>query len=359
MLQIRNGYVEYDTSHLVSDEILTYEQTIERLDKIEPKLFYNIVSSPDCRYEKYSGFGRIKSEFKEMNALDRFYNIIKTKKLFSNPKGYFVNKPNDEIQSKEIEDIKSVSFTLASIDELPEHFKARGSDFGFCFNHDFLLNNGITPVQYLNKNDNTFNAKLIFNSPHLAEINNVGKYDMKWENEWRIKGDLDFEICDIAFVIVPKEKYNEVLNWSVEEGYEFPIITSLPYKSHLEHLFFIPKMENGWNQIRYCASLNDNGFKMDPLEIERFSEEELRKFEEIHQKDLRCLVKNTILDCYELRFIRKFSRFLNKVKLQSLNGELLSKFTRYIANSNEPFLAESTLVNNLYTELFILDNKRK
>ena len=55
MIEIRNGNIEYSIGHLVQDKIETYPEIIDRLDKLDTQLFYNIISSPECRYEKKFG----------------------------------------------------------------------------------------------------------------------------------------------------------------------------------------------------------------------------------------------------------------------------------------------------------------
>jgi len=355
MLEITNGNIEYTTSHLRVEEITTYDKVIERLENVNTQLFYNIISSPDCNYERGYGKGRIREEYREMNAQDRFENILKKSIMHSNPKSFFVNKNDSGINSKDINEICSVSFTLANLEELPKHFKARGSEYGICFFHDFLQNKGIRLVTYLNGNSIETNERLIFNAPHLVE--GYGKaYDMRWENEWRIKGDLKFSYSDIAFLIVPDDKYNYYLNWIYDKnvindkGYAIPILTSSTYTSSLKHLLFLPKMDNSWRQVAVCGTTESIGFKIDPYTINDLTKAEFLAFEKKHSKELLCLSKNTLLNCYEERLTTNFFKFIKKIKSKSSSFE----FNNYKHNSGEPYESERDLVHSLFTKLFYL-----
>src|SRR5690606_42055725 len=71
----------------------------------------------------------------------------------------------------------------------------RSSDLFF---HDFLIDRGLKKVIYINDQSPLELRALMFNSPHLIESYGKG-YDMRWENEWRIKGSLEFKDNDVAF----------------------------------------------------------------------------------------------------------------------------------------------------------------
>ena len=209
MITVDSYNLYYNTQHLLSPKPQSYEEIIKRLIPLECKLFYNIISSPSCRYEKRFAENRISNHFKNMDAESRFKNIFKEKKIYANPKGFFVNKLVS-VQPKDCNEIKSVRFTLCDYKDLPKHFDARDSEYGICFFHDFLQNRGLRPVEYLNEIDIEKSKKLVFNSPHLLEVCSES-YNMKWENEWRIGNDLDFTEDDIAFVIVPFNRH--AISW--------------------------------------------------------------------------------------------------------------------------------------------------
>lgn len=363
MIEIRNGNIEYSIGHLIQDKIETYPEIVKRLENLNTQLFYNIISSPDCRYETKFG-ERIKSQFKDLSAEERFQNIFKEKVLYANPKGYFVNKVKNNL-AKELDEILSISFSLANLEELPKHFTARGSEFGICFFHDFLQNNGLRKVEYLNDNDLHTNEKLIFNSPHLVEVYFEGKYDMRWENEWRINGDLSFSPEDIAFVIVPHEKYSFYLDWFFEltkssDPHEFPILSSITYKSYLDNLLFIPLMENSWNQVAVFRSEKDNGFKITPSELPTLNAKEQSKMYSDYGSELKCLAKNIILNFYEDRYSNKFRKFLEKVITISLDSTMTEDFGKIKLNSLEPSDSERDLVQGLFTNVYqiLAENNR-
>lgn len=120
----------------------------------------------------------------------RFKRILEQRTITGNPKGYFVNKHQCNAPCT-FDAIRSVSFAFCDIDEVAEHFTARGSEYAICFHHDFLQSNGMQPVVYLNDNDQEQRQNLVFNAPYLIEAY-AARYDMRWENEWRVKHQLTF-----------------------------------------------------------------------------------------------------------------------------------------------------------------------
>lgn len=159
------------------------------------KLFYHFISSPESYYEKHNS-NRIPKYFRKLSPKKRLEKILKEKRIIGNPKGYFVNKTND------YEDIRSVAFSFAEYERIPDLIKRRDSSYAIVFNHNFLFNKGIKKVEYLNNNPDE--KKLAIRTPHLIETWSP-KYDMRWENEHRIFRDLDFTINDIAFIISPRK----------------------------------------------------------------------------------------------------------------------------------------------------------
>jgi len=95
------------------------------------------------------------------------------------------------------------------------------SDYGFVFSRDFLVWKGAQPAIYVNSyGDNSelreaadsvyaiakekgFSSALSRLVPHLNAMNQG--YDFAWEREWRIAGNLKFELEDIACVILPEQ----------------------------------------------------------------------------------------------------------------------------------------------------------
>ncbi len=113
------------------------------------------------------------------------------------------------------------------------------SDYGFVFSRDFLISNGAQPAIYVNsyggnselkeaadeiykiaaKSD--FHKKLSRLIPYLNIMNE--RYDFTWEREWRIAGNLEFKLNDIACVILPEQKDEELKNEMLEGG--LPVIS--------------------------------------------------------------------------------------------------------------------------------------
>jgi hypothetical protein len=353
MITVDNYNLYYDTEHLLTPKPKTYEAVINRLDPIECKLFYNIISSPDCRYEKKFSEGRIKDHYKNLDAESRFKNIFTEKVLYANPKSYFVNKLN--VIPKYCDEIKSVSFTFSDYKDLPKHFDARNSDFGICFFHDFLQNKGLRPVEYLNENDYERNKKLVFNSPHLIEIYS-DKYDMRWENEWRINTDLNFTQEDIAFVIVPQERHEYFVGWFMDSDdfQEIQILTSNTYKSYVDHLIYYPQQkDNNWNQVAiFRDGPYDRGFKVSPEDFNGLSKKAKSDFLTENTKELNCFIKNTILLNYELGYTNRFIKFKNKIANIGNLGRLFQDYTNVESNSEEPIDAQRDLIIGLYERLY-------
>ena len=69
MLIVNNGRIEFEMSHLEENRILDYKGILDRYSKIDCTLFYHVVSSPECGYEKNFGQGRIPKEFAAMSAV--------------------------------------------------------------------------------------------------------------------------------------------------------------------------------------------------------------------------------------------------------------------------------------------------
>lgn len=352
MISVNNYNLKYNTEHLLTPKPKTYSEIFDRLNTLECKLFYNIISSPECNYEKGISENRIKEHYKKLNAEDRFKNIFTEQKLYANPKGFFINKLKKP--SINCNKIKSVSFTLSDYEDLPKHFKARKSDYGICFFHDFLQNKGIRPVEYLNENEPIEKKELVFNSPHLIEIYSK-RYDMRWENEWRISDDINFTQKDIAFVIVPQDRFNYLVEWfmDMDEFEDIAIISSNTYKSYIDHLIFYPQQDdNSWNQVKIWAGSGERGFPISPEDFNSLDINRKKKFEATFKDELDCLAKNTILINYEFRYINRFMKFRNQIKEVDKLGVLFQDYNSIKENSEEPIEAQRDLILGLFGDLY-------
>ena len=172
------------------------------------------------------------------------------------------------------EDLASVCFSEAPLFELPSFYKSvQGSrrkknhykKFGIAFETNFMRKKGGHPVFYydranelirdsIEKLGDPCQQKVTKPILHLCEpygpkiippgkkIIPPGEIDFRWEREWRVKGDLSFDLKDVAFGICPQEQikeYEELI------GHIFPFIDpDLPagdLKKDLE--------QRGWKQL--------------------------------------------------------------------------------------------------------------
>jgi len=351
MITIDNYNLYYNTEHLLLPNPKTYMEVLDRLDSIECKLLYNIISSPTCRYETGFSEGRINEHYRQMDAESRFKNIFIEKVLYANPKSYFVNKLN--IQARDCEEIKSVSFTLSDYKDLPRHFAARGSDYGICFFHDFLQNNGLRPVVYLNDKEEEDKKQLVFNSPHLLEVYSE-IYDMRWENEWRISHNLTFSEEDIAFVIVPPDKHSYFVDWFCknDDFSEIQVISSNTFRSYVDHLILFPQqIDNNWDGIEIHRNQYGKGFKVYPDYFNGLTNEEKTMFGRKYHRELNCLTKNTILSNYEYAYTNRFLRFRRKIRDQNTIDSLFPDYAQILSNFDEPYDTQRNLIIALYEGL--------
>ncbi len=352
MIKIEDYNLTYNTDHLNSPKPTTYSHVIERLESLECKLFYNIISSPDCRYEKKFSKDRIKDHYKNLDAESRFKNIFDEKVLYANPKSYFVNKL--KILPKNCNEIKSVSFSLSDYLDVPKHFKARGSEFGICFLHDFLQNNGLRPVEYLNGSDDIKIKKLVLNSPHLIEVYN-NSYDMRWENEWRINKDLNFDQQDIAFVIVPSDRLEYFIEW-FSENKDFDnikVLSSNLFKSYVDFLIQYPQQsDNNWGQVEAFGSNDSRGLKLSPENFNDLSLSQKLQFQYENLSELKCLAKNALLDAYEAVYISRYLKFRSFIIDVESPSSLFTEYENILDNKDEPEDANRDLIKSLFGELF-------
>jgi len=348
-----DGYnLYYTTDHLLTPKPKDYQEVIERLKTINSKLFYNVISSPACNYEKKFSEGRIDETYRTMDPESRFRNIFINKVLFANPKGYFVNKLKSE--PRNCREIKSVSFTLCEHTELYKHFNRRGSDYGICFFHDFLQDRGLRPVTYLNDNDIQTISRFVFNSPHLLEVYR-DEYDMRWENEWRIKNDLHFTEDDVAFVVVPNEKVNFYIDWfqGNDEFQTVQVISVNAYRSVLDHLIQYPQQNNNsWRQVEVFSDKTGPGFKLSPEDFNNIDVGKKNAFAQTIDSDLQLFSKGVILSNYEHAYMNRYLRFENQLANPAILDELFPGRQEISGNKYEPEDTLHDLIKRLFGLLY-------
>ncbi len=353
--------IEYDIDYLKNGEFKTLNDVINRYESSDMNLFYHVVSSPTCRYEKKFGKHRIAAEILKMSAEERFINVLKSKKIIGNPKSFFVNKSKDTIEPMKFDEIRSVSFTFSSIYELAAHFKARNSQYAICFFHDFLQDKGIRKVQYINDYRAEDLQRIVFSSPHLIEIYS-GTYNMRWESEWRIKGDLQFSNDDVAFVIVPDTEYKRMINQFSNDDelsdYLF-IIPGSTFTSPIDHLFQIQNSDNlAFGQLPLFRQGFDDGLLMDTDDFPELLPSERELFEQRAKRYLKALAKSTIHDCYEHRFVKRFINFINNLDNSNWGMSCIPDINNIKKNFNEPWRSHRDLTIACYETLFKIQQSR-
>jgi hypothetical protein len=296
-----------------------------------------------------------------MTAEERFINILKTKKIVGNPKSFFVNKGKATIETRKFDEIRSVSFTFSSIDELPTHFDARDSQYVICFFHDFLQDKGMRRVQYINDHRIEDIQRIVFSSPYLIEIYN-SKYDMRWEAEWRINGDLQFTEEDVAFLIVPDAEYKRLIDQFLNDADLFDYVYIIPgstFTSAIDHLFQIQNSDNlAFGQVPLFRQNFDDGLLMDTDEFPELLPAERDAFAIKADKCLKALAKSTIHECYEHRFVKRFINFIDKLDNSSWGISCIPDINNIKKNFNEPWHSHNDLTIACYEILFKIQQNR-
>ena len=93
--------------------------------------------------------------------------------------------------------------------------------YGFCFRKEFIIERGGQQAVYINSygknlwlydaatamfDKNTSNGLVEPDWRILPFLNAMHeKYDFSWEREWRIRGDLEFDMADVVCVVLPTE----------------------------------------------------------------------------------------------------------------------------------------------------------
>lgn len=352
----RNGRIEMDIDHLLEPTPITMDDAVGRYSTLELNLFYHVISSPLCRYEQRFGKGRVPNSVLKMDARERFKSILKAGMINGNPKGYFVNKHKDALTASQLDSIKSVSFALCKREEMPRHFTARESEYAICFFHDFLDNSGVRPVSYLNGRNEREQQTLIFSAPHLAEVFSP-KYDMRWENEWRVKGMLEFCPDDVAFVVAPDCDYKSMLDWLHSDDNDLEDYTLLPssiFCDTLKYLEMVPKLDHsGWSQIRLYDEL-----LMDFEEFLPLTKSDKAEMHRLADQYLTCMAEAELHDLYEHRFTSRFFEFLGDLDDAVKKSPLFSKHELMKKNASDHWRSNINFVKASYEKWFEIQHDR-
>jgi hypothetical protein len=240
------------------------------------------------------------------------------------------------------------------MDQVSQHFSARASKYGIVFFHDFLNNRGIREVRYINDEEESALHSLLFNSPHLLESYS-SKYDMRWENEWRIQGQLSFSEEDIAFLIVPDEEYNEFIDLQIGEQIgEYGILPASVFDHPVRFLLMAHQLEHhSWSQIEILGGLLVD-FDMFPLP----NEDEVKEINKRCGFWIDCLRKAEIQEFYEHRYASRFLKFAGSLNEQALPTAFRGKLEAISANAREPFATHRDLMMACYGEMFYIQKDR-
>ena len=349
-----NGSIEVAIRHLLENVPETFEGIVERYSKLDITLFHHIVSSPECRYERKFGRGRVPDSVRALNPRQRMESILRASAITGNPKGFFVNKHHESLTAAQLDAIKSVSFTLCSTSAVPEHFEARGSEYGICFFHDFLEVAGIRPVVYLNDKDAYQQRQAIFNAPHLVEIV-TPRYDMRWENEWRIKERLSFTPDDVAFLTVPDKDYMSFMTWLYhEELADFIVMPSSVFTNFLDYLRILPGLDHsGWDQIRLF-----DDWKVDFDMFLDYTDDDRKKMLEAAGTFLGCISKADIQELYEGRYVDRYLKFAGQLSDETKTSSMFKRLSNVDKNHREPWRSSADMVSAAYTALFKIQGDR-
>lgn len=351
MLTINDGKISFVEKHLFEPEIETIEGILERYHDYQVEIFLHVVSDPSCRYEKGVGSERVLKDIAGLSAKERFLSLLRDKELTANPKGFYANKfKKGEGFPHEI---KSVSFAHCSQGEVAKHFEARNSEYGIVFYHDFLQSLGMIPVRYINDENEISIRRLVFNEPFALEA--YGKsYDMRWENEWRINKNVEFDFEDVAFIIVPDNEYHDFVELTVDEDLEYYILPASTFTDSFKFFLMIHELDHhAWNQIRIYGE-----WKVDFEMFPDFNESEKEEFLSRCGEYIECLAKAEIQELYEKRYIAKFVNFASRLNEDILEQTSFKDVGLVKRNADEPYQTNRNLMMYCYTERFDIQRER-
>jgi hypothetical protein len=139
---------------------------------------------------------------REYTAYESFASMLRDEYIEGQGnKGYFAR----------MDGVKSVSFTGSSVARLSK-LVSRRSPFGICFEKRIIdpFGTDIKPVSYISqaeidriKYEGIYPGKLTAAERYWIDLNEPGKYEFSWEEEWRKLGDLMFDHGSVVFLIVP------------------------------------------------------------------------------------------------------------------------------------------------------------
>jgi hypothetical protein len=191
-------------------------------------------------------------------ALKNFNSILRDGAIYAYNAHCLHNKRLNELTKQQRNYFKVCCFTETPLDQihhLTQEIPGRShklEPFGFVFRKEYVLSRGAQPAIYVNSYGGANHHRKAFDKafdiakksgykgdtwkmlPHVNAFH--GGYDFAWEREWRLTGDLDFELDDLVCVILP------------ESGYA-PLRYTLAKKG-------IAAISPGWNYAKVVAELS-------------------------------------------------------------------------------------------------------
>ncbi|MGF1713294.1 hypothetical protein L4D08_00075 [Photobacterium chitinilyticum] len=343
MITIEEEKITFVEKHLFEPKIETTEGILERYSEYDVEFFLHVVSDPSCRYESGVGASRVSEGISELSAKERFISLLYNRELTASPKGFYANKC--EKDSEYPDEIKSVSFAHCKLNEVKRHFEARNSMYSVVFYHDYLQSLGMVPVRYINGEDPESIRRLVFNEPFSLEAYGR-RYDMRWEKEWRINKDVEFETSDVAFIVVPDNEYGEFIDLTITESLDYVVLPASVFIDPFEFFLVADSLEHHfWSQM--CIF---GGWKVDLEMFPSFSEAEKEAFLKECGEHLECLVKVEVQELYESRYVSRFMNFASSLKKVFLAETSFNELSLVQVNANEPSETHRDLMMHCYTK---------
>ncbi len=174
-------------------------------------------------------------------ARDNLISILKARKLLATKAHCLHNTKIAHLPEKHRKRLAVVCFTEVPLNQL--HLIVREipgrntclAPYGVVFTKDFIAKTGGQPAIYINsynqnlwlreavdelfkqsQKDEEFDGKLWRFLPFLNAKHE--KYDFSWEREWRVRGNFNFTLDDIACVVLPEDDEDELKEKCAKRG---------------------------------------------------------------------------------------------------------------------------------------------
>lgn len=233
---------------------LTKEQLLEKRGDLSPYLIHLTRTGHWKRWKDI--YNLHQDDFQTVDAKQALENILNSLKIEARtPTGYFNFKvpyqrgnqtlnQNSQVQRSRL---KSSCFTETPIDHVylqtlniqgrQLHFQP----YGLAFSENVVRSKGGNPIFYIDTTNQNIRAALDaiptsslcqamqpimpfiegFGPPWFQSSFGPSEVDFRWEREWRVVGDFNFQIADIAYGLCPE---NEIPHFEAMTGYTIPFV---------------------------------------------------------------------------------------------------------------------------------------